>query len=63
MLHQPTLQKLESMRLHGMAQAWRELAKSEQAADLSFEERMALLVDRQFHWRQNEAFPQADWPG
>ena len=38
------------------AQAWRELAKSEQAGDLSFEERMALLVDRQFTWRQNEAF-------
>jgi hypothetical protein len=56
MLHQPTLDKLEAMRLHGMALAWRELAKSEQAADLSFEERMALLVDRQFTWRQNEAF-------
>jgi DNA replication protein DnaC len=56
MLHQPTLEKLEAMRLHGMAQAWRELAKSEQAAELSFEERMALLVDRQFAWRQNEAF-------
>jgi len=55
MLHQPTLDKLEAMRLHGMAQAWRELAKSEQAGDLSFEERMALLVDRQFAWRQNEA--------
>jgi DNA replication protein DnaC len=56
MLHQPTLEKLEAMRLHGMAQAWRELAKSEQASELSFEERMALLVDRQFAWRQNEAF-------
>ena len=56
MLHQPTIEKLEAMRLHGMAQAWRELAKSEQAAELSFEERMALLVDRQFTWRENEAF-------
>src|SRR5260370_401813 len=56
MLHQPTLEKLEALRLHGMAQAWRELAQSEQAGDLSFEERMALLVDRQFTWRQNEAF-------
>src|SRR5438552_12880979 len=56
MLHQPTLEKLEAMRLHGMAQAWRELAQSEQTGDLSFEERMALLVDRQFTWRQNEAF-------
>jgi DNA replication protein DnaC len=56
MLYQPTLEKLEALRLHGMAQAWRELAKSEQAGDLGFEERMALLVDRQFTWRQNEAF-------
>ena len=56
MLDQPTLEKLEVMRLHGMAQAWREMAKSEQAAELSFEERMALLVDRQFTWRENEAF-------
>jgi DNA replication protein DnaC len=56
MLHQPTLDKLETMRLHGMAQAWRELDQSEEARDLSFEERLALLVDRQFTWRQNEAF-------
>lgn len=56
MLDQPTLDKLEVMRLHGMAQAWREMAKSDQAAELSFEERMALLVDRQFTWRENEAF-------
>ena len=56
MLDQPTLEKLEAMRLHGMAQAWREMAKSERAAELSFEERMALLVDRQFTWRENEAF-------
>ena len=40
MLNQPTLDKLEAMRLHGMAQAWREMEKSEQAAELSFEERM-----------------------
>src|SRR5581483_423780 len=32
------------------------MAKSEQAAELSLEERMALLVDRQSTWRQNEAF-------
>ncbi|HXN47069.1 MAG TPA: IS21-like element helper ATPase IstB [Bryobacteraceae bacterium] len=55
MLQQPTLDKLEAMRLHGMAQALRELAKSEEARDLSFEDRLALLVDRQLTWRQNEA--------
>jgi DNA replication protein DnaC len=55
MLNQPTLEKLEAMRLHGMAQAWRELAKDDAARELSFEDRLALLVDRQFTWRQNEA--------
>src|SRR5690242_4167071 len=56
MLNQPTLEKLEAMRLHGMAQAWREMTKSEKAAEISFEARLALPVDRQFTWRENEAF-------
>jgi DNA replication protein DnaC len=55
MLAQPTLEKLESMRLHGMAQALREQSKDEAARELSFEDRFALLVDRQMNWRQNEA--------
>lgn len=55
MLHHPTLEKLEAMRLHGMAQAFREQAKDEQARELSFEDRFGLLVDRQLTWRQNEA--------
>jgi hypothetical protein len=55
MLNQPTLEKLEAMRLHGMAQAWREMAGNANAQELSLEDRLALLVDRQFTWRQNEA--------
>jgi DNA replication protein DnaC len=55
MLEQPTLSKLEAMRLHGMAQALREQNKDETARELSFAERFALLVDRQLTWRQNEA--------
>lgn len=55
MLHNPTLEKPESMRLHGMAQALREQTKDERSRELSFEERFALLVDRQVTWRQNEA--------
>jgi DNA replication protein DnaC len=55
MLQQPTIEKLEAMRLHGMAQALRELAANEESRELSFEDRLALLVDRQFTWRQNEA--------
>lgn len=55
MLEQPTLSKLEAMRLHGMAQALREQNKDESMGELSFAERFALLVDRQLTWRQNEA--------
>ncbi len=51
MLQQPTLEKLESMRLHGMAQAFREQSNDENTRELSFEERFALLVDRQMTWR------------
>jgi DNA replication protein DnaC len=55
MLQQPTMDKLEAMRLHGMAQALREQMKDEASRELSVEERFALLVDRQLNWRQNEA--------
>lgn len=55
MLQHPTLDKLEAMRLHGMAQALREQRGQEAVRELSFEDRLALLVDRQMSWRQNEA--------
>ena len=58
MLNQPTLQKLESLRLHGMAEAFRaqsDPAQRDGLAALSFEERLALLVDQEWTWRQNRA--------
>ena len=55
MLQQQTIEKLHTMRLRGMAEAFR--AQSQQAgiSELSFEERFALLVDQQWNWRQNRA--------
>src|SRR5579864_4240204 len=55
MLNQQTLEKLYALRLQGMAEAFR--AQPEQAGitELSFEERLALLVDQQWNWRQNRA--------
>lgn len=55
MLNQQTMEKLQALRLVGMAEAFR--AQSEQAdiTDLSFEERFALLVDQQWNWKQNRA--------
>jgi DNA replication protein DnaC len=58
MLNQPTLDKLETLRLHGMAEAFRaqaDPAQREGLAGLSFEERLALLVDQEWTWRQNRA--------
>ncbi len=55
MLNQQTLEKLHALRLHGMAQAFRDQAEQVGITDLSFEERFALLVDQQWNWRQNRA--------
>ena len=55
MLMQPTIEKLYSMKLIGMAEAIRRQMEDPEAARLSFEERLALLVDQQWDWRQNKA--------
>lgn len=55
MLTQPTLEKLIAMRLRGMAEAFREQQESADAQQLSFEERLGLLIDRQWSWRENRA--------
>jgi DNA replication protein DnaC len=55
MLTQPTIEKLMTMRLRGMAEAFREQQESADSQRLSFEERLGLLIDRQWNWRQNRA--------
>jgi DNA replication protein DnaC len=55
MLNQQTNEKLYAMRLRGMADAFTQQQEDAQSAQLSFEERFALLVDRQWNWRQNRA--------
>ncbi len=55
MLTQPTIEKLLAMRLRGMAEAFREQQESADSQRLSFEERLGLLIDRQWNWRQNRA--------
>src|SRR5258708_15133641 len=59
MLTQPTIEKLVSMRLRGMADAFREQQESVDSQRLSFEERLGLLIDRQGSWRQNLALETA----
>jgi DNA replication protein DnaC len=58
MLHQPTIEKLITMRLQGMVNGLEAIEQDEAARDLSFEEKLALIVDRQYTWRQNLAFQQ-----
>jgi DNA replication protein DnaC len=55
MLNQQTREKLYAMRLRGMADAFTQQQEDPQSQQLSFEERLALLVDRQWTWRQNRA--------
>ena len=55
MLNEPTITKLLAMRLNGMVEALEEQRKSTQTASLSFEERLALLVERQWLWKENRA--------
>src|SRR2546426_5771155 len=55
MLNQQTIEKLHAMKLHGMADAFRAQLETADAGQLSFEERLALLVDQQWLWKENRA--------
>jgi DNA replication protein DnaC len=58
MLEQQTIEKLISMRLQGMVDALENLDRNDEAGSLSFNEKLALIVDRQYTWRQNLALAQ-----
>lgn len=53
MLAHPTLEKLHSLRLRGMAKAFAEQMKQPEADSLSFTDRLALLIDREATEREN----------
>jgi DNA replication protein DnaC len=55
MLKQPMIEKLIAMRLHGMAESLKTQEQDPAARDLSFLERLGLLVDQQWNWRENQA--------
>lgn len=50
-----TIDKLNEMRLSGMAQAVTELLENPDHGELSFEERLAWLVDQHWMWRENRS--------
>jgi DNA replication protein DnaC len=53
MLHHPTLEKLQQLRLSGMHKALAEQTAQQEIAALSFEERLGLLADRELTEREN----------
>ena len=55
MLVEPTLEKLYALKLHGMAEAWQEQRQQPHSAELSFDDRFGLLVERQWLWKENRA--------
>src|SRR6476620_11465612 len=55
MLNQPTIEKLQAMKLHGMAEAFQQQIEIPESSELSFEERLGLLVDRQWTWKEARA--------
>ncbi|HKW77074.1 MAG TPA: IS21-like element helper ATPase IstB [Terriglobales bacterium] len=54
MLQQPMLEKLQTMKWQGIIQALEQQEQDEAARALSFLDRLALLIDQQWTWRQNQ---------
>jgi DNA replication protein DnaC len=55
MLKQPMIDKLLAMRLNGMAEGLNTQEQDPAVQELSFLERLSMLVDQQWSWRENQA--------
>jgi DNA replication protein DnaC len=55
MLQEPMMEKLTAMRLVGMVDALKAQEQDLASRELSFLERLGLLVDQQWSWRENQA--------
>ncbi|RYZ67903.1 MAG: AAA family ATPase [Proteobacteria bacterium] len=53
MITEETIHKMMAMKLHTMARAFRELVDGPPSHDLSFEEKLAMMVDREWQDRDN----------
>lgn len=53
MLNEQTIEKLYNMKLNGMAEAFKEQLLQADLNDLAFEDRFALLIDRQWTWKED----------
>jgi DNA replication protein DnaC len=52
-LNEQTLEKLYSMKLNGMADAFKEQMRQPDMSELTFEERFGILVDNHWSWRED----------
>jgi DNA replication protein DnaC len=55
MLNEQTMTKLYAMKLNGLAEGYEQQRQQPQMAELSFDERFGMLVDRQWRWREERA--------
>ena len=53
MLRSPTVEKLQTLHLHGLLAAWEEQERHPEATALAFAERLGLLVDAEWTAREN----------
>ncbi len=54
MLNEHTLDQLRGLRLDGMVHAIADQATSSAAAEMAFDERLAMLVQREIDWRDGK---------
>jgi len=59
MLTEPTMEKLRAMRLDGLAQAWLDQQADAGVQALGFDERLGLLVDAEWLYRENKRLARA----
>jgi DNA replication protein DnaC len=59
MLNEPTLNKLQAMRLDGMAASWLEQQQTTSASQLTFDERFGIVVDAEWLHRENKRLKRA----
>jgi DNA replication protein DnaC len=55
MLYEQTITKMLAMKLNGMAEALEDQRKTADMAQMSFEDRLAMLIERQWLWKENRS--------
>jgi DNA replication protein DnaC len=59
MLREPTVEKLQALKLHAVAQAWTEQQQAAELTSLAFDDRFALLVEAEWLARENKRLGRA----